>query len=217
MSAVRQPVAADRRALIAKVHLGAKDLRLDDETRRDLMERITGHRSAADCSDAELVKVLDEYRRQGWAPQAARPRMGTAPVPKSGRRPANHPVANKARALWISLHQLGVVRQPTEKALEAFAKRQLGVDALQWADQSQGFRLIEALKAMAERAGWAQSLDGIKPERQVWTLKARLVNAQLARLGRPSLRSIGLTERDLDKHTRDLAAEIHAATEDAQG
>ncbi|MFX8708345.1 regulatory protein GemA, partial [Acinetobacter baumannii] len=67
-----------------------------------------------------------------------------------------HPMARKARALWISLHKLGVVHNPSEQALEAFAKRQLGCEKLVWARQSDAYRLIEALKSMAERAGWRQ-------------------------------------------------------------
>lgn len=204
---------ANRRALIAKVHLGAKDLRLDEETRRALMARVTGHRSASDCDEDDLVMVLNEYRRLGWKPATPQQIMATQRAQSVTRRKAaNHPMAKKARAMWISLHQLGVVRDPSEKALEAFGARQLKVDRLQWADQSQGFRLIEALKGMAERAGWSQDLAMIKPDRQVWSLKARLVNAQLEALGRPSMMAIGkLTEKELDAMAKALAVEIWAA------
>lgn len=208
MTAARKPApSADRRALLAKVHLGAKDLGLDDETRRDLLARVTGGlRSSADCTEVQLVGVLNEYRRLGWKPATPQQMVANrAPT----RTPAKHPVAMKARAMWISLHQLGVVRDPSERALESFGKRQLKVDRLQWADQAQGFRMIEALKQMAERAGWSQDLAMVKPDRQVWSLKARLVNAQLHKLGRPSVMNIGtLSERDLDKMARDLAPEV---------
>lgn len=208
--------SSDRRSLLAKVHLGAKDLGLDDGTRRDLLERITKRRSSADCTDAQLIQVLAEYRRLGWSPTGAKPVKAPGVSTKPRRSPAAaHPVAKKARAMWISLHQLGAVRDPSEKALEAFGKRQLGVDRLQWADQSQGFRLIEALKKIAERAGWSQDLSQIKPERHVWCLKARLANAQLDKLGRPFLAAHGISEAALDKVIRELAADIHAAQGDA--
>ena len=167
-----------RRGMIAKVHLGAKELGLNEDSRRDLMQRVTGKRSAADCSDGELDAILADYRTKGWKPTAlgggrpARP-AGQAATPY--RRPAaDHPVARKARALWISLHQLGVVSNRSEKALEAFARRQLKVEALQWADQSQGFRLIEALKAMAERAGWSQDVGDLEGPEAGELLQARL-------------------------------------------
>lgn len=203
---------SDRQALTAKIHIGAKELGLDEDTRRAVLKKITGHLSSKDCTDAQLIMVLAHYRSLGWSPAgAAKPATAARKAPRPARNPAKHPVAKKARALWISLHQLGAVRDPSERALEAFGKRQLGVDRLQWADQSQGHRLIEALKAMAERAGWAQDLTGIKPDRQVWTLKARLVNRQLEILGRPFLNSVGLVERDLDAKARELATEIPRA------
>lgn len=166
MTAAR--VAAPRRSaspLLAKVHIAKKDLRLSDEHYRDVLERITGQRSAAGLSDAQLIAVLKHFEGEGFKPKVITgAKDATRSAPKSGRRRADHPVARKARALWISLHQLGVVENGSEAALEAFAKRQLGVDALQWADQSQAEPLIKGLKAMAERAGWSQkgSLDEIK-------------------------------------------------------
>lgn len=156
--------------LLAKVHIAKKDLRLSDEHYRDVLERITGQRSAAGLSDAQLIAVLKHFEGEGFSPKViAGAKTANRPAPKSGRRPADHPVARKARALWISLHQLGVIENGSEQALEAFAKRQLGVDALQWADQSQAEPLIKGLKAMAEREGWSQkgSTDDIKARLQV--------------------------------------------------
>lgn len=215
-AAARQSFPAGRRAMLAKIHLAAKELGLDEELRRDVIEQVTGHRSSADCSDAQLDQVLAAFKARGWKPKVVSGgKAGAAPASKAVRRAADHPVARKARAMWISLHQLGVVRDPSERALEAFAKRQLGVAALQWADQGQGFRLIEALKKMALRAGWEQDLTGVGPERQVFMLKARLVNAQLEQLGRPSLTVLGLSVADLDRKAKELAVEIHAALAEA--
>lgn len=174
--------------MLAKVHLGAKDLGLNDDTRRDLLERVTGFRSAADCTDDQLDAVLAEYRARGWAPTVVKggkpARVGAAPT---RRARADHPVAGKARALWISLYQLGVVRNPSEASLEAFARRQLGVAALQWADQSMGYRLIEALKAIAERHGWPQDLVGIPPRNHLKALMRRLALRQAAILAAAGL------------------------------
>jgi phage gp16-like protein len=170
--------SAHRRAMLAKVHLAKKELRLQDDDYRAVLERVTGHASAGDCTEAELDRALAEFRRLGWQGASASrgaPRLAVDNRKDRARRPtshgADHPAARKARALWISLHQLGVVRDPGEHALEAFAKRQLGVERLQWAEQGRVYRLIEALKAMAERAGWPQAGD---PHELKW----RLVDAQ---------------------------------------
>lgn len=211
MTAPARKPAAGRNPMLAKVHLGAKELGLADDVRRDLMARVTGgKRSASDCTDAELHKVLEEYRRLGWKPTTAGKSDKMSQFRGAGRKAASSPFARKARALWISLHQLGVVRDPSDKALEAFARRQLGVDKLQWADEGLGYRLVEALKAMAARAGWDQDLAGVKPERQVFMLKARLVQTQRALLGLPFLPLHGLTEKDLDQAAKDQAVLIHA-------
>ena len=165
-----------RRAMIGKVKIAQKELGLDEAVYRALLDRVVGRSSAADCTEAQLARVLDELKRLGWKPVVAKGgKAGAAPTSKP--RPADHAVAGKARALWISLHHLGVVRDPSERALEAFAKRQLGVERLQWADQSQGFRLIEALKAMGGRAGWFQPAGA-----EVIILKIELVKAQWGRL-----------------------------------
>lgn len=177
-SAAKIVASPNRRSLIAKVHIAAQDLALTEDTRRELMHRVTGFRSSADCTEAQLVAVLDEYRRLGWTPKvqaAGRRRRGAAPAAaRPGRRPANTPIAKKCRAMWISLHQLGVVQDASEMALEAFAKRQLGVEALQWADPGQAFRLVEGLKAMANRAGWDQDVGDLRGEEAAKLLKRRL-------------------------------------------
>ena len=95
--------------------------------------------------------------------------------------------------MWISLSLLCAIdTQPTaaiknDKALEAFAKRQLGVDRLQWANQALGDKLIEALKAIAERHGWDQSQKALAKIHYVHALKVRLCFAILAKLQRAGL------------------------------
>ncbi len=167
------------RPAVVKVKIAIKELGLDDATYRSMLERLTGETSATRCSDTQLGVVLDELKAKGWTPRLAASNPGR-PVAKA--RPAGSPMAKKARAMWISLHQLGVVRDPSETALEAFGRRQLHVDKLQWADESQAFRLIEALKAMAERSGWEQHLEARHRGREVLTLKRRLFVAQEKRL-----------------------------------
>jgi phage gp16-like protein len=160
------------RPVLAKVAIARKELGLDDGTYRAILARLTGKESARDCTDAQLGLVLDEFKAKGWTPRVVA--GGRAPRPAARAR-ADHPAAKKARALWISLHQLGVVRDPSEAALEAFARRQLKVEALQWADRQRVYKLIEALKAMAERAGWSQDVTGIDDaEGRAVTLRMRL-------------------------------------------
>lgn len=160
-----------RRSLIAKVHVAKKELGLAEDDYRAVLLRVTGHMSAAECTEAQLGAVLDEMKRHGFVARPAR-----------ASRRADHPSALKARALWISLHALGVVENPSEQALEAFARRQLGCERLQWAKQGHAFRLIEALKAMAARDGWDQSTDGVAKAAVPVVLRRRLVERILEKM-----------------------------------
>lgn len=139
--------------MLGKVHIAVKQLAMSRDDYQQILFDETGQSSAADCDERQLEKVLARLAR-----------LGFKPLPKAGQRPAaTHPMARKARALWISLYHLGVVENRSELALEAFAKRQLGCERLAWADQRQSFKLIEALKDMATRNGWPQvSPEGAK-------------------------------------------------------
>ena len=49
------------------------------------------------------------------------------------------------------MHQIGVVKNPSEEALASYVKRITGVDALQWINGDQAETLIESLKKWAMR------------------------------------------------------------------
>ncbi|WP_425230227.1 gp16 family protein [Sphingomonas sp.] len=162
-----------RRAMLAKVHIAKVQLGLADDDYRAVLMRVAGRTSAGDCTDRELADLLAEFKAKGFSAEVRRP---------GGARSADHPVARKARALWIGLGCIGAIADPSEAALEAFARRQLGCVKLQWANQAHGSRLIDALKAIAERHGWSQSLAGIKPGMHALVLSRNLVDALVAKL-----------------------------------
>ncbi len=54
-----------RRAQLSMLHLGAKNMGWDEDTRRAWMERLTGKRSGKDCSNDELDRLCTELRRLG--------------------------------------------------------------------------------------------------------------------------------------------------------
>lgn len=195
-------VADQRRALLAKVHVARKQLGMVEDDYRATLARVTGHTSAKDCSNRQLDRVLSELTRMGFsaARRTRSPRAGSG-------------VARKARALWIGLYQLGAIGDRSEAALEAFGRRQLHVDRLQWANESEGFRLIEALKAIAERHGWAQAVSSRLPALdRVRLTKDRLVGAQLARLAAAGAAVTGPLAADRadwsDKRLESAAAEL---------
>lgn len=143
MSAQFDRAMQHRRAMLGKINIARHQLAMDDDDYRQGLFDNTGKTSLKDCNEAQLHAMLDWLKSKGFKPLPGKARAQT-------------PMAKKARALWISLHQLGVVHNPSEQALEAFARRQLGCERMVWARQSDAFRLIEALKSMAYRAGWKQ-------------------------------------------------------------
>ena len=202
------------RAMLAKVQIGRKELGLHDDDYRATLERLTGKTSAKDLSERQLNAVLVEFKRRGWKPKTV-----TGGKSKSTERgtvigTADSPAAKKARALWLSLWHLGVIRESSEQALEAFAKRQIGCDRLLWADQQQMFKLIEALKKMAERNGWSQDLSGFAPRQHVLVLKRRLINAQCEKLNKATpLNRSSWGADQLDDMIRQLGALIQGRAE----
>lgn len=192
---------------LAKLQIAKKELALHDDGYRAILERLTGQRTAKGLTDAQIGVVIEELKRRGWKPKVVdAARKASAPA----RRPADSPTAKKARAMWISLWQLGEIRDRSERALEAFARRQLGVERLVWADEGQMFKLIEALKAMAERAGWSQDVGGCKGVYALKRLKANLIAAQLRKLDRPCGPHLHKTLEELSDIALSLSLEIKA-------
>jgi phage gp16-like protein len=152
MTAPARQIDTERRGLIGKIHVAKAQLRLDEDTYRDVLRRVTGKESAKDCSLSDLEAVKAEMVKLGWKPAArAHPRAGKRPL-------ADGATAAKLRALWISGYHLGVVKDPAEAALATFVKRatggkKRGVDALQWMTADDARKAIEALKAWLGRAG----------------------------------------------------------------
>ncbi|MAO56703.1 MAG: hypothetical protein CMM61_13545 [Rhodospirillaceae bacterium] len=136
-----------RTALIAKVHIAKKDLGLDDDTYRDVLETVTGKTSCRDIDAAGLSAVLDHFAARGWAPGKV---AGADKRRQNFRARSTKKYVRLIYVYWRLLTEAGV----TNKAgLDAFVKRQTKVDSVEWLSAAQGNQVIEALKEMARRAG----------------------------------------------------------------
>lgn len=165
--AERLPASIDgaRNRLLAKVHAMAKELKLADDSYRDVLERVAGHRSAALCSDEQLYQVVQEFQRLG------------AGKKRSGRPMADSPMALRCRALWLTLWNLDELDDGSERALAAFVVRQTGRDDMRFCTAEQLSDVIEALKDMCGRAGVDARRTG-----SILVPKRNLVREQWARL-----------------------------------
>ncbi len=140
------------RALQKMVHIGCRDLGIDGETRRDLQLLVTGKASMTDMNEGDLSKLVTALKERGFKPFA-------------GKSRAKRPAAKRAdvrfaHVLWGKLHKAGAVDLGGAKGLNAFIRARFesawgaavfDIDAMQ--DHRQIATLIEALKAMCNRAG----------------------------------------------------------------
>lgn len=137
----------NRQRLIRLIHVAKRDLSMDDDTYRAILQRIGKKASSADLTIPELEKVLEHLKRSGF-----KVRSKAKPAQAKPSRPlAQDGESKKIRALWLFLHELGAVKNPSEEALATYVKRIAGVDALQWISGEQAERLIETMKKWAMR------------------------------------------------------------------
>lgn len=129
-----------RRAEIAQIKIGAKQLAMEDEAYRDMLFALGRVRSAADLDWTGRKRVIEHLRECG------------ASVGKQRRRTDNAQ-AEKIKALWAALAQAGVVRDGSPAALSAWLKRQTRMSAPEWLSTAEASRVIESLKGWGARAG----------------------------------------------------------------
>ena len=162
-----QPNAAqsgDRTRLIRLVQVGRRTLGLDEETYRALLEQQSGKRSAAELTIPELDKVLLAMKGAGFKPTVKRPVKGA--VKAGGRKrlsPARGAHAKTAeinviRAVWITMHRHGLLRDGSETALNHYVERQtvrlnngIGVAEVAWLTDGLAYQVLESLKNWHKR------------------------------------------------------------------
>lgn len=130
-----------RRSLLAKVHIGAKALGMDDDTYRDMLEALTGQRSAGKLTEKQLALVIAAMRKRGWADEDQRP---ARKKPKARTAPDCRPLLDKVGAL------LADSGRPWAYAV-GMVKRMYGVERLEWAQPEQLRGVIAALVKDAKR------------------------------------------------------------------
>ena len=139
---------------IRAIHVLKGKLSLSDDDYRALLIQLTGHSSSKAMTQAQRRTVREHLQRlaahMGIEQTATRQRpLADAAFAKA--KAAASPRERKVWALWHQLHRDGLVDNPSAAALNAWVKRQVGVDALRFCTGPQLDTLIEALKAWGER------------------------------------------------------------------
>jgi len=131
-----------RKKQLMIIHVGKKELGLDDELYRDMLESLTGKRSASDMTSAEREKVIAQMSKDSNG-KITKTRTVAKPSPEKS------PMLKKVYKL------LYVVEEPISYA-ETTLKNMFGADApdrLEWATGEQLHKLIAALEYHKKRQG----------------------------------------------------------------
>lgn len=135
-----------RHRLVRLIHVAKRDLKMDDDVYRGILLKIGKTESSSKMTVPELERTLEHMKRCGFKVRSKN-KSGI-----SSRPLASDPESRKIRALWLFLHKLGLVKNPSEKALTAYVKRMTKVDDLQWLNGDQTLIMIETLKKWAMRS-----------------------------------------------------------------
>jgi hypothetical protein len=134
---------------IRKIHVAARQLGLDADTRRSLQLVATGKESLKDMTDADGAKVLDALVARGFKPSQGKGR------PAAGRGDLRF-----AHVLWGKLHSAGAVQVKGAEGLNAFVRARFEkswgaapLDVDQMRDGRQIASVLQALEGMCDRAG----------------------------------------------------------------
>ena len=130
-----------RNGLIRLIQVARRDLNLDETNYRAILFAQGGNESLAAMPIDGMKKVLDYLKAQGFKVRTT----------KTDRKQATGKDASKVRALWLFLHELGAVRDPSEAALTAYVKRIAKVDDVQWMRGGRVEFVIETLKQWCMR------------------------------------------------------------------
>ena len=139
--------------LIQFIHIAKAQLKLDDGTYRHLLTEQTGKDSCSKMDKSELVVVFEHLKTLGFK---------TKPAKSAGKvAQADDAQSRKIRSLWLTLHDLGAVRNASERALAKYVERQTGKSALQFISTEDASRVIETLKKWQQRVEDTQLMANI--------------------------------------------------------
>lgn len=128
----------NRAKTIQLIHIARNKLEVSDDAYRVMLQNLTGKDSCSKMDDRQLANVLAHLRGRGFKISGK-----AREVPM-----ADFPMGRKIWVLWQDLAKAGLVRDKSQKALDAWLLRETGVAQLVWLQQEPGkaHQAIEKLK-----------------------------------------------------------------------
>lgn len=129
---------------IQLIHIAKSQMGMDTDTYRQMLLSITGKTSTSEMNPGQLNKVLAAMKAKGFVVKPSRKE-------RTMRLLADSPQVKKLCALWLEMYHQGKVRDNSEAALQAWVKRETGVDSLKWLEPGMASLCIEKLKKWQKR------------------------------------------------------------------
>lgn len=127
-----------RQSLMAKIHIGKKELGLDDDTYRQGLQQITGKASCREMNIAELLKVLQAMQAKGFKVRS--------------RFKEKRPSPRKDKAQYLAKITALLCNQgKPQKYADRIAKQAFGVDFVHWLEPWQLKKVIQMLAVYEKR------------------------------------------------------------------
>jgi len=132
------------------IHVGCRELGLDQDSRHALQVAETGKASMSDMTEDELNKIIIRLKADGFKPYARKTNKRRATAPRADLR--------LCHVLWAKLGEVGALERPGRAGLNAFIRAQFGdtwhavpadIDMLR--DHKKIDAVIQALKAWGKR------------------------------------------------------------------
>ncbi|KGF30464.1 gp16 family protein [Oligella urethralis] len=149
MTKQRQPQKA---RLIRLIKIAQRELGMDDETYRAILMKTGNKDSSTKLTVSELERVLEHMKKCGFKVVPKSKKIGKMTM-------ANDEQSKMIRGLWLELHRLGAVKNPSEYSLSRYVKRITGNDLLQWTTSEQKSKTIETLKKWLDRVNRERKND----------------------------------------------------------
>lgn len=127
---------ASRNDRLATIHMGKKALNLDEDTYRDMLEQVTGKRSAKDMSMDDLLKVIQHLDQLGFSKRG----FGQKPKVKQSKEA----LIGKIEA-HLAEHKLHW------NYAKGIAKQMFQKEALEFCNELELHRIVAALEYRARR------------------------------------------------------------------
>ena len=129
----------NRKSLLARIHIGKNQLKLEDAEYREMLKQVTGKSSCSDMHISDLYLVLKRLEKSGFKSQKRS--YGKKPNASQGHKA----MMNKIEALLAD-------NQLHWNYAHAMAKRMFKVDKVDWLEAKDLHKLIAALVISTNRS-----------------------------------------------------------------